>query len=236
MIPLLHRAAVRLFDRALADNLRNIEELLALAPPSDLLDLGCDDGLNSIRFARAARARSIAGVEAVPERADLARGRGVDVVVGDLNEPLPFDDDRFGAVVSNQVLEHLVDTDRFVSEIARVLAPGGIAVLSTENLAGWHNVASLALGWQPFSLANVSAPSGSLGNPLALHRGRPHPHASWEHRRVFAHRGLLELLAVHGLRVERVLGAGYYPLPSRLGRVDPRHAAFLAVAARTIAA
>jgi hypothetical protein len=50
--------------------------------------------------------------------------------------------------------------------------------------------------------------------------------------RVFAHRGLRELFEGHGLAVERVLGAGYYPLPSRFGRHDPRHAAFLTVVAR----
>jgi 2-polyprenyl-3-methyl-5-hydroxy-6-metoxy-1,4-benzoquinol methylase len=136
-------------------------------------------------------------------------------------------------VISNQVIEHLADTDIFVAEIARVLRPGGYTVISTENLASWHNVAALVLGWQPFSLTNVSAKRMGLGNPLALHRGEAWEYAvSWQHRRVFAYRGLAELLEAHGLEVESVRGAGYYPLPGRVAEWDVRHAAFLALRAR----
>ncbi len=49
---------------------------------------------------------------------------------------------------------------------------------------------------------------------------------------MFGYRGLVGLFEAHGLAVSAVLGAGYYPLPGRLARVDPRHAAFLPVAAR----
>jgi hypothetical protein len=34
------------------------------------------------------------------------------------------------------------------------------SLVSTENLASWHNVAALIAGWQPFSLANVSHEHG----------------------------------------------------------------------------
>jgi hypothetical protein len=47
------------------------------------------------------------------------------------------------------VIEHLPATDNFMREIARVLAQEGYAPVSTNNLSCWHNVASLALGWQP---------------------------------------------------------------------------------------
>jgi len=39
-------------------------------------------------------------------------------------------------------------------------------------------------------------------------------------------------LEAHGFVHASVLGAGYYPLPSRLARVDRRHAAFITIAAR----
>jgi hypothetical protein len=108
-------------------------------------------------------------------------------------------------------------------------------VVSTENLAGWHNIVALVAGWQPFSLVNVSHQSGALGNPLALHRGESFPWESWEHMRVFAYRGLGELFSAHQLDVETIVGAGYFPLPARVGRWDPRHAAFITVKARKLA-
>jgi SAM-dependent methyltransferase len=177
-------------------------------------------------------AHSVHGVEIVEERAQIAEKHGVHVIRADLNSPLPLADGTFDVACSNQVIEHLHDTDLFVSEVFRILRPDGYAVVSTENLASWHNIASLLLGWQPFSLTNVSHKSGAIGNPLALHRGEAFEWKSWEHVRVFAYRGLSELFAAHGFVVESIAGAGYFPFPARLGRSAPRHAAFITLKAR----
>lgn len=118
-----------------------------------------------------------------------------------------------------------------MAEIRRVLRPEGIAVTSTENLASWHNVGALVLGWQPFSLTNVSMQKLGVGNPLAIHRGEEPQLASWEHLRVFAYRGLRELFEAHGFVIQDVVGAGYYPFGARIGVREPRHAAFLTVVA-----
>ena len=155
----------RAWQRAYALNRHNVESALRdHRPLHSLLDLGCDDGEHTLDWARAAGATDIHGIEVVPHRAALARERGVEVVAADLGETLPYDDGRFDTVVSNQVIEHVFDTDHFVAEAFRVLRPGGIVVTSTENLASWHNIGALLLGWQPFSLANVSS-VGALGTP-----------------------------------------------------------------------
>ena len=225
--------AARAFESAMDANLANIEALLDKGSDHSLLDVGCDDGERTLAFARAIGTSKLSGVEIVPERAVEAQARGITVLQADLNEPLPYADQSFDVVVNNQVIEHLADTDMFVAEIVRVLRPGGYAVTSTENLASWHNVFALTLGWQPFSLSNVSATRLGLGNPAAVHRGEEwETPVTWQHRRVFAYRGLVELFEAHGLAVEHVRGAGYYPLPRHVARVDPRHAAFLTVKAR----
>jgi SAM-dependent methyltransferase len=221
-----------MFHQAAALNVENIERGLRDASPAEtILDLGCDDGELTLRLAAAAGARRTVGVEMVAERAELAAARGIDVHIASLNDAIPLEDASVDLVVSNQVIEHLADTDRFVREIHRVLRVGGKAVVSTENLASWHNIAALVFGWQPFSLTNVSSQSAGLGNPLAVHRGDSFAKA-WEHLRVFAYRGLRELFELHGFAVQDVLGAGYYPLPASVGRRLPRHAAFLTIVAR----
>lgn len=227
-------AGRRVYSRAVAQNDENIVRALAAhAPAGSLLDLGCDDGARTSLYARAAGASDVHGVEMVEARAAIARERGISVVCADLGAPLPFADETFDAVVSNQVIEHLFDTDLLLAEAFRVLKPGGIVVTSTENLASWHNVAALLLGWQPFSLTNVSS-AGSIGNPLGLAVGGDHREyvvgAPWQHRRVFATRGLVDLHRAHGFTAVRSLGAGYFPLPSRAGRLNPAHAAFITVA------
>jgi 2-polyprenyl-3-methyl-5-hydroxy-6-metoxy-1,4-benzoquinol methylase len=218
---------VRMFDRAMEQNLACIDSLLAARPGAVLLDLGCDDGANTARFAAAARAAETHGLELIEERGELAVRQGIQVRIGDLDQRFPYDDGSFDVVVSNQVIEHLCDTDNFVRESYRVLRPGGLAVVSTENLASWHNIGALMFGWQPFSLTNVSDRRLGIGNPLAIHRGEQLTLSSWQHVRVFAHRGLRELYEAHGFIVETIRGAGYYPLPRWLARADGRHAAFL---------
>jgi SAM-dependent methyltransferase len=222
-----------MFANAAKANFKAIRAELAKAPPGGaLLDLGCDDGGHTLQFIAAARAAQAYGVEVVEERAAIARGRGITVSIADLNAELPFESDSMDVVVSNQVIEHLADTDTFVREIYRVLKPNGVAVTSTENLASWHNVLALTFGWQPFSLSNVSSTRLGIGNPFAVQRGEAAGLRSWEHMRVFAHRGLRELFEAHGFAVDRIVGSGYYPLPAKFARIDPRHAVFLTVTAR----
>lgn len=221
-------------NRAVMDHRRCI---LACLEPSDreiaLLDCGCDDGEWTLQAgARVGNAR-LYGIEIVEERRREAERKGIVARPGNLEEAFPFPDGFFDAVHANQVIEHLADTDRFIAEIRRTLKPGGYAVICTENLSGWHNIFSLVMGWQPFSLSNVSQKRFQIGNPLALHRdqGAESP-KSWQHSRVFSYLGLREIFLVHGFDVERTLGSGYYPLPGLLGKLDPRHAAFLTLKVR----
>jgi SAM-dependent methyltransferase len=230
------RAGRRVFERAIDQNNENIVRALAARGPFDaLLDLGCDDGARTMMWVDAARARVVKGVEVVASRADVAKERGIEISAADLGGALPYDDETVDVVVSNQVIEHLFDTDRFLSESRRVLRRGGVVVTSTENLASWHNVVSLLLGWQPFSLTNIST-EGAIGNPLGLwadgsDTGVPDS-VTWQHRRVFAARGLVDLHRAHGFTDVELLGAGYYPLPRHVGRANAAHAAFITAVGR----
>lgn len=227
----LRRRSHAAWERAMAQNMQNIVSLARLdPPPTSMLDLGCDAGGRTKWIAELIGAREVHGIEIAPHRAETAASRGVQVTLGDLSERFPYDDESFDIVVSNQVIEHVVDTDNFVREAFRVVRRGGLAVISTENLASWHNVGSLVLGWQPFSLTNISEAAMAVGNPLGVHRGETGEARG--HLRVFAYRGLVELFALHGFSVTGIRGAGYYPFSSTLARIDPRHAAFITIGGR----
>jgi len=218
----------RLYAVASEVNNETILEHLGPVHGGVLVDLGCGDGAFTVEAARRAGAGRIVGVETDEAYVAAARGRGIEVLDADLGKPLPFDDASIDGLVSNQVIEHLWDTDLFLKEIARVLRPGGYAVLSTNNLASWHNVASLAMGWQP--MPNHVSDEVIVGNPLNVDDRAPGSSYPM-HRRIFTNRALRELAEHHGLRNEVDVTAGYYPLGRRCARlatrIDGRHGAFL---------
>ena len=51
---------------------------------------------------------------------------------------LPFEDNTFDMVTSSEVIEHVPDPSAYLSEIHRVLKPGGVATVSTPN--GWMHL------------------------------------------------------------------------------------------------
>lgn len=58
-------------------------------------------------------------------------------VIGSL-EAMPFDDARFDTILCNAVLEHVEHAEAVVGELARVLRPGGHAVLAVPFLQPYH--------------------------------------------------------------------------------------------------
>ena len=224
----------RVFRATERENRRAILRLLPQGRGGALLDIGTNLGAFTTKVAEHVQATSVAGIEFIPEHAEVARARGIDVAVADIDDGLPFGDARFDLVHANQVIEHVRRTDDFLREIRRVLRPDGLALISTNNLASWHNVGSLALGLQP-TPAHVSDEL-IVGNPLDPQYGRPHADHGQSHLRLFTGRALMELCAAHGLEQVALRTAGYYPLPPRLGRlasrIDRAHGAFLVALVR----
>jgi len=62
------------------------------------------------------------------------------VVVNDLTGPLPFEDDSFDTILCTQVLEHVPDAEFAMAEIARVLRPGGHALITVPFLYPAHEL------------------------------------------------------------------------------------------------
>lgn len=223
-------ALQRLFRATEDENRRVILDSMPRRDQARLLDLGCSDGRWTLEVARRVGATEVHGVEMLEERAVDARRRGIEAVVADLSEPLDvYEDETFDVIHSNQVIEHIRDTDCFMAEVRRLLRPDGYALLSTNNLASWHNIVSLILGWQPMP-CNVSN-MVNVGNPFDLFGGQEQAVEGQTHLRVFTGRALTELARYHGLQAVAERSAGYYPFPGALGRSlargDRRHGAFL---------
>lgn len=102
-----------------------------------VLDFGCGTGYGTALLA--GQAATAVGVDLSADAVSYAREHypraNLDFrTIGRIErEPLPFDDGQFDTVVSFQVIEHLVDTDAYLREIARVLRPGGIFLVATPD-------------------------------------------------------------------------------------------------------
>lgn len=112
-----------------------------------LLDIGCSSGLHLRHLTR--KAKSVVGIDVDGVALEVARRRIKSSRVSFLQydgQRLPFADESFDAVSTLDVLEHVADREAVVSEVLRVLRPGGtwtvtvpyggaLARLSPENMA-----------------------------------------------------------------------------------------------------
>lgn len=105
-----------------------VVEWLAAQPGERILDIGCGDGQLTQRLA--ATGAILQGVDASAEMAAAARTRGIAVDVASA-ELLPYADASFDAVFSNAALHWVRNHDAMMSEVHRVLRPGGRFVAET---------------------------------------------------------------------------------------------------------
>jgi len=100
------------------------------AAPRRILEVGCGWGELAEWLARETRAEVVA-TDLSPRMVELARERGVDARLADVQD-LPFGDGEFDVVVAAWMLYHVPDLDRALSQLARVLRPGGRLVAVTN--------------------------------------------------------------------------------------------------------
>lgn len=99
-----------------------------------ILDAGCGSG--PLSAAIRAKGAVVTGFDVSAAMVDLARqrlGEDADLHVADLGAPLPFADAEFDDVVASLVLHYLEDWAGPLSELHRVLKPGGRLILSVNH-------------------------------------------------------------------------------------------------------
>lgn len=104
---------------------------VAAAAPRRILEVGCGWGELSEWLARETGAEVVA-TDLSPRMVELARARGVDARLADVQQ-LPFGDGEFDVAVAAWMLYHVPDLARGLAELARVLRPGGRLVAVTNS-------------------------------------------------------------------------------------------------------
>jgi SAM-dependent methyltransferase len=159
----------------------------AIGEGHKVLDLGCRSGALTEHFLEG---NEVVGVDVDEAALAKAQERGIVPVVADVEEPLPFPDESFDAVVAGELLEHLAFPETLVAEVERVLEPGGSFVGSVPN-------------------------AFNIQRRLRFLRGKP-PENDPTHLRMFSGDRILELLEDFEDVNVTYVGGRYRPLHPRL--------------------
>lgn len=232
-----------LWNEAMQSNITNIVSLLEKNTKANVLDVGCGDGLLTRKFMKKIDSKKITGLEGDRERIIQAKHNGIKkIIYADLEKNWPLINTSFDVIISNQVIEHIVDIDHFIEEIYRLLRPGGYCVISTENLASWHNIGALILGFQDFSHDLIS--KSHVGNPISIHFGEKtggwkdklkyvSDQVIYPHVKIPTYISLISIFSAYSFRFIKGKGSGYYPFFGNIGKIlssfDPYHSHFITI-------
>ncbi len=113
-----------------------------------LLDVGCSSG--ALLKVAQENGFQVSGAEPATQAAQTAQAMGFDVFPGFLQDA-HFPDNHFDIVTLFEVIEHLTDPIALISEVRRILKPGGILLLGTGNADSW-TVSFIGNRWEYFDI------------------------------------------------------------------------------------
>lgn len=132
-------------DPAFARRAKIIFENLELKGKEKVLEIGCGRGFYLKTLKTVWPDLRVIGIDINQKYLDKARAflgsLDVKLTVGDATK-LPFKNQTFDRIIASEVLEHIVDDERAISEIYRVLRPRGIAIITVPNK-------NYPFGWDP---------------------------------------------------------------------------------------
>ncbi|MCW4020880.1 MAG: class I SAM-dependent methyltransferase [Candidatus Bathyarchaeota archaeon] len=175
-----------------------------------ILDLGCGTGEFMNMVASLDEKVKVWGVDVSSLAVSKVREKGFESFVVDVNwQKLPFPKRFFDIIYLGDVIEHLLDPDFMIKEVKRTLRAGGFLVLTTPNLASWHNRLLLLFGVQPvFSEVSTKKVFGRPGNKVV------------GHLRLYTLRSLKDFLSHYGFDTMKIEGAQFHTFSSFLAIVD----------------
>jgi len=105
----------------------------------------------------------------------------------------PYEDASFDTVLCCELLEHLTaDPMHMMSEINRILKPGGHLLVTTPNIASLRAISSILLGYHPAFF------------PAYIRARRPDEEAEARHNREYVPREMTQLFQDSGLEITRL--------------------------------
>ena len=103
--------------------------------PKSIIDLGTADGkmLNEIK--KTYLNSECIGIEYDEKLVNYAKELFPDLIIkkGDVQELYEFSADRFDVAIATAVIEHVIDPQKFINEVKRIMKPNGILIITAPD-------------------------------------------------------------------------------------------------------
>ncbi|MEJ2701747.1 MAG: class I SAM-dependent methyltransferase [Sedimentisphaerales bacterium] len=150
-------------------NLEFLAQTNVLKPGDKVLEIGC--GIGSVVFELSKQGYDVTGTDISTAAITYGLKKYGDIHLEvQAAETLPYEDKSFDVVLSFDLFEHIAQIDRHVSEVARVLCPGGSYLFQTPNKysnAIYETLWTKSLQWRRYH-PSLHSP-GQLKRRLAKH-------------------------------------------------------------------
>jgi len=153
----------------LQTNLEFLAQTDLLRPQDRILEIGCGIGtvVNELR----SKGHDIAGIDISGEAIEYGRKKYGDIRLEvQAAETLPYEDEAFEVVLSFDLFEHIAAIDKHISEVRRVLRPGGYYLFQTPNRYSniiYETLWTKSLQWRQYH-PSLHSP-GQLRRRMARH-------------------------------------------------------------------
>lgn len=153
-----------------------------------ILDVGCGDGAVGEHLIKNLDAK-VDGIDISLKAVEVARRRGINAKVWDLENSLPFKTNTFDAVFWGDNIEHLFKPAEVLDEIRRVLKKNGRLIMSCPNMGYWR--------YRLYYLFNGCPADTEWSGSLPW---------DWGHIRFFNKRILEKFLSLKGFKINKFIG------------------------------
>lgn len=195
--------------------IRYLEKYLKKINPKKILELGCGEGSLGYEIKGSLPYAELYGFDLSKEGVKLANDKGIKARKADLNEGIPFKDNQFDLVFSNEFIEHINSTDLLFRESFRVLRRGGYFIVITPNMSFWLNRLIFLFGIYPI-FAEVSTVNKTMGTGFL--KKFIYEKEAVGHVRVFNLPALVDMLEHYGFKIEKKIGIPFsFKVPKFLG-------------------
>ena len=153
----------------LQTNLEFLAQTDLIRPKDRILEIGC--GIGTVVNELSSKGHDIAGIDISGEAIEYGRKKYSDIRMEvQAAETLPYEDESFEVVLSFDLFEHIAAIDKHISEVRRVLGPGGYYLFQTPNRYSniiYETLWTKSLQWRQYH-PSLHSP-GQLRRRMARH-------------------------------------------------------------------